>query len=105
LYLAGKSDQLSFTDTCHNVNNNCLQNVGGSGATPASSGSYCFDPTLLKMAGVPKEMVRIVDFASNALVLKLASAATVQGLLQLQTNDTSNRMVSVCLVIIYYCTI
>ncbi len=105
LYLAGKSDQLSFTDTCHNVKNNCLQNVGGSGATPASSGSYCFDPMLLKMAGVPKEVVRIVDFASDGLVLKLASAATVQGLLQLQTNDTGNRMVSVCLVIIYYCTI
>jgi hypothetical protein len=78
LYLTGKSDQLSFTDTCHNVKNNRSQNVGGSGATPASSGSYCFDSMLLKMAGVPKEVVHIVDFASDALVLKLASAATVR---------------------------
>jgi hypothetical protein len=72
-----------------------LADVGGSDASPASSGSYCFDPLLLKMAGVPKEVVRIVDFAYDALVLKLASAATDQGLLQLQTNDTDNRMVSV----------
>jgi hypothetical protein len=46
------------------------------------------------MSGVPQEVVRPVDFASDALVLKLASASTVQRLLQLPTNDTGNKMVS-----------
>jgi hypothetical protein len=67
--------------------------TGGSGITPAIIGSYCFDPMLLKLAGAPKEVVRVVDFASDALVLKLASASVVESLLNLETNDTGNQMV------------
>jgi hypothetical protein len=92
-YLSGSSDQLSFPDPNHNLKNCRGQMTGGSGITPAIIGSYCFDPMLLKLAGAPKEVVRVVDFASDALVLKLASASVVESLLNLETNDTGNQMV------------
>ena len=68
-YLKGKSDQLSFPDTNHNVKNVRYQLVGGSGDVPTVLGNYIFDTALLKMAGVAKEHVHIDDYASDALVL------------------------------------
>ena len=56
-YLDGKSNQISFPDTNHNVKNNWHQLSGGSLA--ASTGYYVFDHWLLKMAGVAMELVMI----------------------------------------------
>jgi hypothetical protein len=64
-------------------------------------GRYCFDVMLLKMSGVPREVLRPDDFASDALPLKLLSAGTVRALLELETNDTGNKMVRVRYMITY----
>ena len=89
------SDQLSFTDTNHNIKNSRYPEIGGSGETPASIGNYSFDVMMLKMSGVPREVLHPDDFASDDLPLKLASSSVVQALLELETNDTRNKMVSV----------
>ncbi len=94
LYLAGLSDHLSFTDTNHNIKNSWYQEIGGSGKTPALIGRYCFDVMLLKMFGAPRELLRPDDFESDALPLKLAPSNVVRALLELETNDTGNMMVS-----------
>jgi hypothetical protein len=49
---------------------------------------------LLKMSGAPREVLHPVDFASDALLLKLASSSVVRALLELETNDIGNKMVS-----------
>jgi hypothetical protein len=94
LYLAGLSDHLSFTDTNHNIKNSQYQEIGGSGETSASICRYCLDVMLLKMSGASREVLRPDDFASDALPLKLASSSIVRALLELETNDTGNKMVS-----------
>ncbi len=92
--MAGLSDHSSFTDTNHNIKNSRYQEIGGSGETPASIGRYCFDVMLLKMSGAPREVLRPDDFASDALPLKLASSSVVKALLEVETNDTGNKIVS-----------
>jgi hypothetical protein len=93
-YLKGETNQLSFPDTNHNVKNYRYQEIGGSGFVPAVIGNFIFDVMLLKMAGVPRELLRIDDFASDAIVLRLASHSTVGKLLDLETADVGNKIVS-----------
>ncbi|KAL7427142.1 hypothetical protein ACHAXM_000726 [Skeletonema potamos] len=82
-YLNGKSNVLAIMDTNHNAKNNRYQILGGSSA--ASIGNYVFDPNLLVQAGVATELYRINDYASDAIVLRLASHPTLQKLNQLST--------------------
>jgi hypothetical protein len=49
---------------------------GGSWATVM--GQYVLDPWILKLAGVPQELWRIQDYASDLLVLRLASGVTLE---------------------------
>eukprot|EP00978_Attheya_sp_CCMP212_P010704 scaffold26027_cov70-Attheya_sp.AAC.9 len=50
---------------------------GGSWATVMSQ--YVLDPWILKLAGVPQELWRIQDYASDLLVLRLlASGMTLE---------------------------
>eukprot|EP00978_Attheya_sp_CCMP212_P000272 scaffold503_cov71-Attheya_sp.AAC.2 len=41
-------------------------------------GQYVLDPWILKLAGVPQELWRIQDYASDLLVLRLASGVTLE---------------------------
>ena len=41
-------------------------------------GTLCFDPYLLLASLIQQELIRIEDYASDALVLKLASAKTIR---------------------------
>jgi hypothetical protein len=61
---------------------------------PAVFGNHVFDVMLLKMSGISKELVRVEDYASDALVLKLASDKVVRKLLDIDTADNGNKMVS-----------
>ena len=72
---------MSVPDTNHNIKNSRYQLVGGS--SPASIGSHVFDPTLLKKTGVAQQLWRIEDFASHAVVLRLASVHTILKLVAL----------------------
>jgi hypothetical protein len=92
-YLQGKSNQLSFPDTNHNVKNCRYQMIGGSCA--AVLGMFCFDPWSLKIAGVAQELIRIDDFASDAVVLRLASANTITKVVDLDCNDVGNLALTV----------
>lgn len=74
----GKNNQLSLPDTNHNVKNARYQLIGGS--SPACIGRYVFDPSLLKLAEVNQKLWRIEDYASDALVLRLASSDTIHKL-------------------------
>jgi hypothetical protein len=94
-FLRGESSQLSLVDPNHNLKNFRFQATGGSGVVPAVFGNHVFDVMLLKKAGIRKELVRVEDYASDALVLQLASDKVVRSLLKLDTADTGNKMVSV----------
>ena len=41
-------------------------------------GQFALDPWILKLAGVPQELWRIQDYASDLLVLRLSSGVTLQ---------------------------
>jgi hypothetical protein len=93
-FLRGDSSQLSLVDPNHNLKNFRFQATGGSGTVPAVFGNHVFDVMLLKMSGISKELVRVEDYASDALVLKLASDKVVRKLLDIDTADNGNKMVS-----------
>ena len=73
-YPEGNSNHILFTDTNHSVKNCRYQLVGGYCAYVI--GLYCFDPWLLKMTGVSKELVlvEVFSFDSAALWLVYLSA-------------------------------
>ena len=93
-YIKGDTNQLSFLDTNHGVKNFCYQEIGGSRLVPGVIGKYIFDVMLLKMVGVAQELLHIDDFASDALLLRLASHAIVGKLLDFETADVGNKVVS-----------
>eukprot|EP00978_Attheya_sp_CCMP212_P019618 scaffold55228_cov62-Attheya_sp.AAC.11 len=63
----GKSNILGLGDPNHNAKNSRYQMIGGSWAT-----TTIMDPWILKSPGVPQELWRIQDYASDLLVLRLA---------------------------------
>jgi hypothetical protein len=67
--------------------------IGGS--SPAILGRYCFNPWLLKVAGVAKELYRIDDFASDALPMRLASERTIGKIIEYGSEDVGNSAVTV----------
>ena len=69
------------------------QVVGGS--SPLVMGIYVIDPFLLKASGITQEHWRIEDYASDLMVLRLASTVSVQKLVQLETSDKGNVVVLV----------
>ena len=97
-YLSGKSNVLALPDPNHNAKNARYQLVGGSGEAGAAIGNNCFDVMLLKQAGVAKELIRVDDYASDTIVLRLASLNTIEKLIKLETNDTGNKMVRMDLI-------
>lgn len=81
-YLADKISYLSLQDPYHNARNGRQQRLTGGGKTQSIIGRYIFDPWLLMTyGGVVQELVLVVDFASDALELKLASSKLVKALL------------------------
>ena len=71
MYLDGKTNTSLLPDLLYNIKGSRGQSIGG--LSPASIGMFVFDPWMLKMAGITKELYRIDDYASDALPMKLAS--------------------------------
>jgi hypothetical protein len=93
LYLDGESDMLALPDTNHNAKNLRYHVVGGN--SPASIGKYVVDPWLfVQAADVPKYLARVDDYASDAVVLGLASTRVVKAVLELNSADVGNSLVS-----------
>ena len=63
--------------------------------SPASIGHYVFDSFILVEAGVSKECIRIEDFASDALPMKLASTSTIRKLIACSFPDVGNCAVTI----------
>ena len=92
-YLRGDEDQISLPDPNHNVKN--LRYQLGGGSSPASFGGHVFDPEILKRVRIVKELWRIDDYALDALPLKLASALSVQKVVDKNFEDVGNCDVAV----------
>ena len=86
-----KKNYISLPDTNLNVKNSRYQLIGGS--SPASIGYYTFDPWLLKQAGISKELIRVEDYASDAVVLRLASLKTIEKMVALDSEYVGNAFV------------
>jgi hypothetical protein len=69
---------VSLPNTYHNVKNARYQLIGGSSC--AVIGSYVLGRWYLKMADIHQKLWRIDDYASDAVVLSLASVKTTQAL-------------------------
>jgi hypothetical protein len=87
-YINGKINYVSLPDNNHNVKNSRYQFIGGSSLV--SIGAYVFDPALIRLSKVNQKLWRVEDFASNAVVLKLASVDTIQKLHMLALQDRIN---------------
>ena len=87
-YIAGKTNQVAITDCNHNIKSGRGQVVSGSSAS--SIGIYVVDPWLLRLAGVPQHLYRIVDWASDVVVSRLCSPSTVSSLVNLGSEDVGN---------------
>lgn len=77
------------------MKNLCYQDFGSSGNVPVVIGNFVVDTMLLKIAMVPRELFRVDDFASDAVILCLASNETVKALLEMNSADVGNKMVRV----------
>ena len=86
-FLHGESNVCAATDINHNAKNIRGQMFGG--ALSTYIGDYFIDTGLLSLAGCHHELYRIKDFASDLLVLRLASADTVKKL-QIHAKEGGN---------------
>jgi hypothetical protein len=84
-FLRGKKRYVGMIDPNHNAKNHRYQILGGSSSTWI--GNYIIDGKLLRLAGVSQLLWRVKDFASDLLVLKLASLDTVEKLCLLGNED------------------
>jgi hypothetical protein len=75
-YLDGESEHLGGTDANHNAKSMRGQALVG-GTQICVLGTHYIDAGLIKVAGLPVDLWRIRDYASDALVLKLCSHTTV----------------------------
>ena len=91
-YLAGTTNVISMPNPNHDNKNTRGQLCSGSSAS--SIGMHVVDPYLFKQAGVAKHLVRIDDYASDAVVLGLASYKVVKALFEMNSPDVGNLHVS-----------
>jgi hypothetical protein len=98
-FLRGLVDQTASTDTNHNTKNFRYQGVIGGNSIPVM-GSACVDCGLLLDAGIPYELIRVSDFASDLLVLKLASSETAGKIMSLENQDSDSVFVT-CLTLYF----
>ena len=95
-FLRGENDWLAFVDTNHNVKNCRYQVIGGSGQVPASIGAFIFDRFLIAMAqGVPSKIIRVSDFASDNVALRLFSWKVINAVIDVNSRDVGNVAVTV----------
>ena len=97
-FLRGQVNHVALVDTNHNTKNFRYQAIGGS--CVAIMGDHVFDPMLLSLAGVPVELWRVKDWASDLVVLRLASADTVGKLASMYREEVGS--VSVLCVTLYF---
>ena len=91
-FLNGKRSYSAHTDTNHNVKSSRYQLAIG-GNNVKTIGKYMIDAGLLPKAGIPSNLTRPKDFASDLLVLKLASSVTVDNILRVESGDAKGQII------------
>ena len=89
-FLRGEHPYSASSDIKHNAKNMRTQIVGFSRVK--TIGSYMIDAGVLRVSNVVIDLWRITDWASDALVLKLASASTCKKILFSDVSDLPTRM-------------
>ena len=97
--MEGKSSFTGLTDPNHNVKNGQYQMVIG-GNTCKTIGHAIIDAGLLPIGKVPQDLWRIKDFASDLLVLKLASAKTIESVLPITVMDELSKKAT-CMILFF----
>jgi hypothetical protein len=95
-FLSGKVNLAAQTDTNHNAKSLKYQVFVG-GSCCASIGSFVFDQGLLTICGIPLEIFRSGDFASDLLALRLASSNTVEKISSLATLQDPGTVSVMCM--------
>lgn len=93
-FLKGEINYCAMVDTNHNMKNFRYMLVGGS--CVVFIGNYVLDPQLLVIASVPNDLWRIKDWASDAIVLKMASSSTVEKVVALE-NEEAGSIAALCM--------
>jgi len=78
-FMNGTSNTVVMTDCNHAANNIRSQLVLGSDIV--TGGNALFDVGILRLAGVPIDLYRVSDYASDVLILKLCRSNTIDKLL------------------------
>ena len=97
-FLRGNQDHVGLVDTNHNTKNFRYQGIGGS--CVVIMGDHVLDPALLPLAGVAQELWRVKDWASDLVVLRLASADTVAKVATL-VNEEAGSVCSLCVTLYF----
>ena len=98
-FLDGKSMHTGLTDPNHNVKNSRYQMLIG-GNTAKTIGSCLIDTGLLPESKIAKELWQVKDFASDLLVLRLASTKKVKSFMSLPVSDTKS-MTALCVTLFF----
>ena len=86
-FFSDKCSYIGTTDSNHNAKSIVYQIIGGSNLSYI--GKIPIDADLLRLADITQEFWRTQDFASDLVVLKLASSETIDSLLKLPTENYS----------------
>lgn len=93
-YLLGICSYSGHNDTNHNCKSARGQLIGAGSSKATTIGLYIIDPGLLKKANIASELWRVVDFASDLLVLRLCSPKTCISILNLEGQDFRTQVVT-----------
>ena len=91
-FLQGNRSSSAHTDTNHNVKNWRYQLIG-IGLGFKTIGVFLIDPGLLKCTDISNTLWRVKDFASDLLVLRLASSTTVEKVLKLKCQEPQSQII------------
>ena len=80
-FMNGTTNSVAMTDCNHAAKNMRSQLVLGSSIVVG--GNAFFDVGILRLAGIPMDLYRVSDYASDVLVLKLCSSDTINKLMNL----------------------
>jgi hypothetical protein len=89
-FLDGDCDSSALVDSNHNMKSFRYQFIGGPAKHAVCLGCCVMDAGLLLDAGIPEQLWRITDWASDLLVLRLASGETIGALDALKKGNPSS---------------
>ena len=96
-FLEGKVGHVGLVDSNHNAKNFRYQWIGGS--CVVILGSVASDPHLLVLAGIHPDIYRVKDWASDTVILEMASYKTVSKLVALSNSERKDSIALMSMVL------